>query len=116
MARESEINFKISLDDKNMPVRILWNATDGPQAEGQQESKSMMIALWDGKEQNTLTIDLWTKDMQIDEMHTHFFQRMLTLADSYFKATGNPFVINEMRAFCEELGEKTKVWEERGRK
>jgi gliding motility-associated protein GldC len=115
MPRETEIKFKVTLDDKNMPMSIKWSATDGPQQED-QDSKTMMIALWDGQEKNTMSIDLWTKDMQIDEMHTHFFQRLLSMADTYFKATGNPFVINEMRAFCEELGEKTHVWEERGRK
>lgn len=115
MARETEIHFKVSLDDNNMPVKIQWTATDGPQEEV-MDSKSMMIGLWDGKEKNTLTIDLWTKDMQIDEMHTHFFQRLLSLADSYHRATGNPFVLEEIRQFCEDLGEKTHVWEERGRR
>lgn len=115
MARETEILFKVTLDDQNMPVSIRWSASDGPQNE-MKESKSMMIALWDGKDKNTMTIDLWTKDMQIDEMHTHFFQRLLSFADSYQKATGNPFVREEMLAFCEQLGEKTHVWEERGRK
>jgi hemerythrin len=63
-----------------------------------------------------MRIDLWTKDMQIDEMHTHFFQMLLSLSDTYQRATQNPFVKEAMREFCMDLGEKTKVWEERGRK
>jgi len=115
MARKTELKFHVTLDDHNMPETIEWTASDKAQS-GVSKSKSMMIALWDGEEKNTMSIDLWTKDMQIDEMHTHFFQRLLSLADSYYKATGNPFVIDEMRAFCENLGEKTHVWEERGRR
>lgn len=115
MARNTELNFQVSLDEHNMPEKIEWTASDNPQS-GKKRSKSLMLALWDGQEKNTMSIDLWTKDMQIDEMHTHFFQRLLSLADSYHKATGNPFVVNEMKKFCEDLGEKTHVWEERGRR
>lgn len=114
--RDTEIVFKVRLDKDNMPEKIQWTATDGPSENQPEECKSMMIALWDGKEKNTMRIDLWTKDMQIDEMHTHFFQLMLSLSDSYHRATGNPFVREAMREFCMDLGEKTKVWEERGRK
>lgn len=115
MPRKTELTFNVILDDHNMPESIQWSASDNPDA-GVQKSKTMMVALWDGEEKNTMTIDLWTKDMQIDEMHTHFFQRLLSMADSYHKATGNPFVINEIKKFCEDLGEKTHVWEERGRR
>jgi gliding motility-associated protein GldC len=114
--RETEIIFKINLDEANMPEKIRWAATDGPSQQAMEECKSMMIALWDGAEKNTMRIDLWTKDMQIDEMHTHFFQMLLSLSDTYQRATQNPFVKEAMREFCMDLGEKTKVWEERGRK
>ncbi len=114
MERKTEIKFNITLDENSMPESIEWSATDHPE-DGIQRSKTLMLALWDGEEKNTQTIDIWTKDMQIDEMHSHFFQRLLTLAESYYRATGNPFVVNEMRTFCENLGEKTQVWEERGR-
>lgn len=115
MARKTELIFNVTLDSHSMPEKIEWSASDNPEA-GVQESKTMMIGLWNGEEKNTMTIDLWTKEMQIDEMHTHFFQRLLSLADSYQKATGNPFVANDIRQFCEDLGEKTHVWEERGRR
>lgn len=115
MGRKTEIKFNVTLDEHNMPETITWSASDQPE-QGVQNSKTLMVALWDREEKNTQTIDIWTKDMQIDEMHSHFFQRLLTLAESYHRATGNPFVVNEMRTFCENLGEKTQVWEERGRR
>ncbi|MCO5231691.1 MAG: gliding motility protein GldC [Chitinophagales bacterium] len=115
MGRKTDLTFHVTLDEHNMPESIEWTASDNAEA-GLQASKTLMLGLWDGQEKNTMTIDLWTKDMQIDEMHTHYFQRLLSLTDSYYRATGNPFVINEIRKFCEELGEKTQVWEERGRR
>lgn len=115
MARETEVKFSIRLDDQHMPERISWTATDGPQGEG-DAAKSMMIALWDGEEKNTLSINLWTKDMQVDEMHTHFFQILLNLSDTYHRATQNPFVREAMQQFCMDLADKTRAWEESGRK
>lgn len=111
MSRETEIKFKIKLDDQNMPDKISWTATDGPQGEG-EECKSMMIGLWDGHEKNTMRIDLWTKDMQVDEMHTHFFQLLLSLGDTYQRATQNPFVQEDLKQFCMDLADKTREWEE----
>ena len=63
--KTSEINFKITVDQNHLPVNIKWEAKDAGE---QSESKSVMIALWDAKENNTMRIDLWTKDMSIDEM------------------------------------------------
>ena len=111
MSRETEIKFKIKLDDQNMPDKISWTATDGPQGDG-DECKSIMIGMWDGIEKNTMRFDLWTKDMQVDEMHTHFFQLMLSLGDTYHRATGNPFVQEDIKQFCMNLGDKTREWEE----
>ena len=111
MSRETEIKFKIKLDDQNMPDKINWTATDGPQGDG-DECKSIMIGMWDGNEKNTMRFDLWTKDMQVDEMHTHFFQLMLSLGDTYHRATGNPFVQEDIKQFCMNLGDKTREWEE----
>ena len=111
MARETEIKFKIRLDDQNMPQKINWTATDGPQGDG-DECKSIMIGMWDGIEKNTMRFDLWTKDMQVDEMHTHFFQLLLSLGDTYNRATQNPFVQEDIKKFCMDLADKTRAWEE----
>lgn len=111
MPRETEIVFKITLDDQNMPEKISWRATDGPQGAG-EPCKSLMIGLWDGEEKNTLRFDLWTKDMQVDEMHTHFYQLLLSLGDTYFRATQNPYIQEEIKQFCMDLADKTRAWEE----
>ncbi|QQR98721.1 MAG: gliding motility protein GldC [Sphingobacteriales bacterium] len=115
MAKESEIKFKIELDQQHLPESITWFATDNPNSGG-EACKTMLISMWDGNEKNTLNINLWTKDMQVDEMHTHFFQTMLNLGETYFKATANPYIQNEIKQFCMDLADKTRAWEESGRK
>ncbi|MBX7226236.1 MAG: gliding motility protein GldC [Chitinophagales bacterium] len=110
MARETEIKFNIQLDDQNLPTNIKWSATDGNQVD-EQECKSMMISLWDAKEKNTLRIDLWTKDFTVDQMHMHFFQSLITMTESYQRATNNPFVMEAMKQFCNDLAAKTRTHE-----
>ena len=63
--KTTEINFKVTVDENNLPHSIKWDAPDSGE---KSECKSLMIALWDAKENNTLRIDLWTKDMMVDEM------------------------------------------------
>ena len=110
--RETEINFKIKLDQNNLPETMTWKASDGPQEE-ERACKSIAIALWDKEERNTLRIDLWTKDMPIDEMHTYFLQNLMTLSDSYIKATGNPHIKEDMLAFCKAQADKIRQYEEK---
>jgi len=109
--RKSNIQLDISLDDNNLPHEIVWTSEDGNNKES-KVCKSMFLSMWDGEEKNTMRIDLWTKDMQIDEMHTHFFQMMLSIGDSYKRATNNPFVQEDIKNFCMQLADKTRAWEE----
>jgi gliding motility-associated protein GldC len=69
----------------------------------------MMVALWDQKENNTLRIDLWTKDMSIDEMKKFYHQNILTLTDTYLRATGDQVTVNEVKDFFKSLGQKMGV-------
>jgi gliding motility-associated protein GldC len=109
--RETEITFTVRLDGDNLPEEITWKASDGPQEEV-RACKSMAIALWDKEEKNTLRIDLWTKDMPLDEMHTHYLQNLMTLTDSYQRATANPGIQEAMMKFCKEQAEKIREYEE----
>jgi gliding motility-associated protein GldC len=108
--KQSEIRFKISLSKENIPQDIKWQATDTQNKE-LRDCKSIMISIWDAVQKETLKIDLWTNEMSIDEMHSHFFQTMLSMADSYQKATKNPYVKEDMKKFAEELARKTADWE-----
>ena len=79
---QSTITIDVNLDEQKIPHQILWNATQST-SEEKQEAKAMMISFWDGKEKAALRIDLWTKDMMVDEMADFYFQTMMTMADTF---------------------------------
>ena len=60
----SEINFNVGLDENKVPEQMSWTAKDGGIID--EESKALMISVWDHKKKDTLRMDLWTKDMPID--------------------------------------------------
>ncbi len=111
IAKTSEIRFKIGLNENNVPLDIKWMATDSKNQE-LRDCKSIMISIWDMVQNQTLKIDLWTNDMTTDEMHSHFFQTLLSLSESYAKATGNPFALEATKKFAQELAKKTADWED----
>lgn len=101
--KKSEIKFTVSLDENNLPTAINWETTDNKEI---GECKSIMLSLWDAKENNTLRIDLWTKDMLVDEMKQFFHQSMLTMSDTLKRATGEEKIAEDMKDFCQYFAEK----------
>ncbi len=59
------------------------------------------------RHKETLKIDLWTKDMQVLEMDRFFYQTLRGLADTYFRATQNKQVAEDMQRFVQYFGEQT---------
>ena len=107
---ESKIEIGVSLDNDKIPSAIRWTA----EASGEKDPKTaqgMILSLWDSQEQNAYRIDLWTKDMRVDEMNFFVFQTIATLADTFEEATGNQEVASKMRGFTEYFAEKTKIFE-----
>ena len=111
MSRQTEIKFSIDLDEKNIPESIFWEATDHTNKE-KKKCKSIMVSIWDPEEKNTLRIDLWTKDMGLDEMHAQFFQTLVTMAESFEQATGNKDIVKDMTDFCESISKKSPYFQE----
>ena len=100
--RKTHINFSVELDDKNVPDKIQWDASDKPDA-SPSETKSISISLWDQTQKNTLRIDLWTKDMPVEEMKQFYIDCLGGLSQSMLTATGDEFMANETHALCERL-------------
>ncbi|MCH8902395.1 MAG: gliding motility protein GldC [Bacteroidetes bacterium] len=100
----SEINFKVTLDEENIPEEIIWNATDSEFNEF-KKCDSMNISIWDTNEHNTLSIALWTKKMVVEDMQLHFFQTLMTLAENFQKSTGNKKILEEMQKFCDKIAD-----------
>jgi gliding motility-associated protein GldC len=102
---ESTITIDVQLDDQKIPHQILWNATQS-NSEDKQDAKAMMISFWDGKEKAALRIDLWTKDMMVDEMGDFYYQTLMTMADTFERATHQEELVGEMRQFAKGFYQK----------
>lgn len=102
---KSTINIEVILDEKRMPQTITWNASDTSN-ENTQKAKAMMLAFWDGAEKAALRIDLWTKDLMVDEMADFFYQTLMTMADTYGRATPYQDQADEIKKFAHEFYHK----------
>lgn len=104
--KTTEITFKVTVDENHLPLKIEWDAPDSGE---KSEAKSAMIALWDEKENNTLRIDLWTKDMTVDEMKKFYHQNVMTLTDTYVRATNDSATAEKVKKFFREVGQDIGV-------
>ena len=103
--KTSTITVDVQLNDDKVPEAILWKASDST-IENAQKAKAMMLSFWDGAEKTALRIDLWTKEMMVDEMADFFYQSMMSMADTYARATKHTELVNDMKNFAQEFYKK----------
>ena len=108
MNKKSEIILHVELDEKKVPVKIEWSASDSG-IDGKRESKSMMLSLWDSRENATMGIDLWTKDMMVEDMNVYFHQTFLKMADTYRRATKNEEIAGMIENFSADFADKLEL-------
>lgn len=108
MLKNSQINIFITLDEKKMPEKIEWGADDS-KFTGRKESKSMMLSLWDKKEKVTFSIDLWTKEMTVNEMQIHCYQVLVKMADTFQRATNNSEAAGMIRRFSLDFAKQAGI-------
>lgn len=107
----SEIKLKVALDENRVPEQISWTAEDGGVTN--EETKAVMLSVWDNKNKESLRIDLWTKDMPMDEMKIFFHQTLSAMADTFQRATDDVKMSETMRDFCDYFAEKLELKEPR---
>lgn len=107
IAKSSEIKINVGVNENNVPMRMLWSATDGRIENA--EAKAMLLSVWDAEQKNTLKIDLWTEDMSIEEMKQFFHQTLLTMADTFERATGETLITEDLRDYCYHFADKMKI-------
>jgi gliding motility-associated protein GldC len=105
--KQSNITIDVLLDNDRVPEAINWKASDST-ADMTQKAKAMMLAFWDSADKSALRIDLWTKDMMVDEMGDFFYQTFITMADTYSRATKHKELVDEIKQFAETFKEKFK--------
>jgi len=103
----SKIEFTIGLDENKVPEKINWSAEDGDIKNA--EAKSLMISVWDHEKKDTLRVDLWTKDMPVDEMKQFFHQTLVSMANTFETATQDEKMSATMRYFCDYFAEKLEL-------
>ena len=104
---KSTLKFDLELDANHVPKKIVMNSSD-KQAEN-VNLKSIMIAAWESANKETLTVDLWTKDMMINEMFIMYHQTLLSMAHTLEKSTGHAKLADALRDYCVFFAEQTKI-------
>ena len=84
--KQSNITVDIILDEQKVPQNIQWSASDSS-ADIKQDARAMMMTFWDAADKSALRIDLWTKDMMVDEMADFCYQSLMGMADTFLRAT-----------------------------
>ncbi|MDG1871697.1 gliding motility protein GldC [Flavobacterium frigidarium] len=103
----SEIKFLVELDDNRVPEKLLWSAKDG--GVELEEAKAIMLSVWDSKAKESMRIDLWTKEMPVDEMKIFFHQTLVAMSDTFHRATGDEKMADTMKDFCDYFAEKLEL-------
>lgn len=105
--KKSNIQVEVTTNENNIPESINWRAEDG--GVDNANAKAMIMSFWDEKEMNAMRIDLWTKDMTVDEMKKFFHQTLLTMADTFEKATGEKNITEDLRDYCHHFADKMNI-------
>lgn len=103
----SDIKINVELDENRVPEKLKWTAADG--GIENEEAKAILLSIWDPKHKETLRIDLWTKDMPVDEMKIFFHQTLSAMADTFNRATKDEKMTATMKEFCDYFAEKLEL-------
>lgn len=103
----SKIEVTVELDENKVPEKLSWTASDGGIID--EEAKAMLLSVWDNKAKETLRIDLWTKDMPVDEMKMFFHQTLVAMSDTFNRATQDEKMSAAMKDFCDYFAEKLQL-------
>ena len=106
--QKSSIQIDIHLDDKKLPEQINWSASETG-SDKLQRAKAMCLGFWEKKKKNTFKIDLWTKEMPVDEMKIFFHQTLVAMADTFERATQDEKMASTMRDFTDYFAEKLEL-------
>ena len=104
---KSTIELHVELDENRVPEKLSWTAPDG--GIDNEEAKAMMLSVWDSEAKETLRIDLWTKDMPVDEMKLFFHQTLVEMSNTFHRATEDEKMSATMRDFCDYFAEKLEL-------
>jgi len=107
VTHKSQITLNVGLDENKIPEAITWSAEDG--GISNEEAKAFLLSVWDPKNKESLRIDLWTKDMPVDEMQQFFHQTLVAMTDTFMRATQDQKMADTMKDFTDYFAEKLNL-------
>lgn len=103
----SDIILNVHLDTNKIPEKLYWSAEDG--GVEKEECKAFLLSIWDNSHKETLRMDLWTKDMPLDDMKLFFYQTFVSMADTFHRATQDDKMTQTIKDFAQYFGEKMEI-------
>ena len=105
--KKTQITIDVELDENHVPEKMMWHAQDG--GIEKEETKATMISVWDDKKMEALRIDLWTKEMPVDQMKMFLHQILISMSHTYPRATGEEDVAAWMEEMAEEFAQRSAI-------
>ena len=105
--QKSKIELFVELDENKIPEKLNWSAEEGGIKD--ENTKAIFLSVWDSKKRESLRIDLWTKDMPVDEMKLFIYQTLVTMSDTYMRSTQDERMTSTMKDFCDYFAEKLNL-------
>ena len=102
--KKTKITIDVNLDENNVPEEMKWTAPDGGVSD--MDTKAILLSFWDSENQETLKMDLWVKEMPVDQMQLFFHQTLVSLSDTLYRATQDEKMTATMKDFCDYFAEK----------
>ncbi|MCL6523713.1 MAG: gliding motility protein GldC [Thermoflavifilum sp.] len=103
--QSSRIEIQVTLDQQRIPESISWQASDTPVSDP-HAAKAMLLSFWDQQSATSLQMDLWTKEMRMDEMADFLYQTMMGMADSFERATHLTQLSTQLKSFARQFIEE----------
>ncbi len=107
MKSPSIIKLSVELDSNKVPKKIFWEASD--LREKKKTTNSFLLSLWDNETNNTLKINLWTKEMLMHDMKKFIHQTMFDFVDILKKSTGEEKSSKELEDFLIQFAKTLKI-------
>ena len=98
MGKQTNISIEVQLDENKIPEKIVWSAPDG--GVNEEEAQALLM---------TLRMDLWVKDMPVNQMNVFFHQSLVTMSKTFLRATQDEKMAATMNDFCDYFAEKLNI-------
>jgi len=111
--KKEQLTIDVTMDENLIPESIEWTSSQNQKSP--ESASAALLYFWDASKNETFNLDLWTKKMSIEEMNKMIFQTLMTLANTYERATSEDQMANAMRDFSQFFGERTAILPKSGK-